>query len=281
MEANGNFEGERQALIKFSGPEGKHDNLIELLLSYGINDNQYLIFPWADGDLKDYWSRTQNDPTLPQHVQRLIGQCLGLAKGLCQVHHCHNFPRLHTFGTKTPFTKSRSKGRHGDIKPKNILYFADGKGGPGRLVIADFTLMRFHSDATTSFTYANQVDLSTTYRPPEVDKRKGARVSQKYDIWTLGCVYLEFITWHLLGCDAVYRRSFRAADQKEFESFSTVRLSDDEKRHGMEEDKFFNSTRLGQAVKPSVKRVSKVEPHEFACMTLLMVEVDQIFILAS
>ncbi|KIL90353.1 hypothetical protein FAVG1_06083 [Fusarium avenaceum] len=260
MEANGNFEGERQALIRFSGPKGKHDNLIELLLSYRIDDNQYLIFPWADGDLKEYWSRTQNDPTSLQHAQRLIGQCLGLAKGLCQVHHYHNSSRLHNAGAKALFTRNRNRGRHGDIKPKNILYFADENGGPERLVIADFTLMRFHSDATTSITYANQVGFSSTYRPPEVDKRMGPIVSQKYDIWTLGCVYLEFITWHLLGCDAVYRRSFRTADEKEFESFSTVRLTDDDKRHGMEEDKFFNSTRSGQVVKPSVKRVSKFVP---------------------
>lgn len=264
MEANGKFEGERQALIRFSGPKGKHDNLIELFLSYGINDNQYLIFPWADGDLKDYWSRTQNDPTSLQHAQRLIGQCLGLAKGLCQVHHYHNFSGLHTSGAETPSTKSRNKGRHGDIKPKNILYFADDKGGPERLVIADFTLMRFHSDATTSFTFANQVGFSPTYRPPEVDERIGAIVSQKYDIWTLGCVYLEFVTWHLLGCDAVYRRSFQTADEKRFESFSTVRQTDDDKRRGMKEDKFFNNTRSGQVLKPSVKRVSKIEPREFS-----------------
>lgn len=131
-------------------------------------------------------------------------------------------------------------------------------------MIADFTLMRFHSDATTSLSYANQVGFSATYCPPEVDTCRGARVSQKYDIWTLGCVYLEFITWHLLGCDAVYRRLFRTADEKEFESFSTVRLTDDDKRYGMEEDKFFNSTRWVQVVKPSVKRVSKVAPHEFS-----------------
>ncbi|KAK4097731.1 hypothetical protein N658DRAFT_488996 [Parathielavia hyrcaniae] len=59
---------------------------------------------------------------------------------------------------------------------------------------------RFHS-------YQSQSEdrlpgCSRTYRPPECDLLK-LRISVKYDIWTLGCLLLDFLTWYLLGWTAV------------------------------------------------------------------------------
>jgi len=41
-----------------------------------------------------------------------------------------------------------------------------------------------------------------SYRPPECDIH-GGRIGQSYDIWTLGCLYLEFVTWLLGGWDLI------------------------------------------------------------------------------
>ena len=37
-----------------------------------------------------------------------------------------------------------------------------------------------------------------TYRPPECDLQPKI-IRQSYDIWCLGCVYMEFVTWMLGG----------------------------------------------------------------------------------
>jgi serine/threonine protein kinase len=41
-----------------------------------------------------------------------------------------------------------------------------------------------------------------TYRAPEFDL-PGGLVTPAADIWSLGCVFLEYITWYLLGTEAV------------------------------------------------------------------------------
>jgi len=182
----------------------------------------------------------------------MLDQCHGIASGLERVHNNPSF-RIGDIGG------SRSRGRHGDIKPKNILFFKDDENPPGRLVVADFTLMRFHS-SNADYTLIQKVGFSATYRPPEKALGEGTQVSQKYDIWTLGCVFLEFISWHLLGSDAVRprkkgcERGFKAPDGKVREDFGTTRQRDDD---NYRDDKFFNSIGLPTAiVKESVVDVS-------------------------
>ncbi|RSL50760.1 hypothetical protein CEP53_008699 [Fusarium sp. AF-6] len=83
-------------------------------------------------------------------------------------------------------------GRHGDIKPENILWFNDGTKG-GTLKITDFVLTKFHTWDIRS---------SRCYRPPEVELGDGL-IRPSYDIWSMGCLYLEFLAWLLGGCSLV------------------------------------------------------------------------------
>ncbi|CEI60313.1 unnamed protein product [Fusarium venenatum] len=244
------FDQEREALVRFSHPNPGHESLIQLLYSYELRSAKYLIFPCAEGDLEYHWANHKADPTSRDDLIWMLQQCHGIASGLERV---HNNPSFQVQGDRG---ESRSRGRHGDIKPKNILFFRDEKKPPGRLVVADFTLMRFHS-SNADYTQIQKVGFSETYRPPEKAAGEGTQVSQKYDIWTLGCVFLEFITWHLLGSDAVRPskrgcgRGFTAPDGKEREDFATSRQRDDDT--GYRDDKFFNSIYVsGPIVKPSV-----------------------------
>jgi serine/threonine protein kinase len=66
---------------------------------------------------------------------------------------------------------------------------------------------------------------SPTYEPPECKLHRP--VSRAYDLWSLGCVYLEFITWLLKG-------------SKEIETFADFRGR--QSSIGINDDRFFTIT---------------------------------------
>ncbi|UPK91572.1 hypothetical protein LCI18_002507 [Fusarium solani-melongenae] len=228
------FKKERQALERFSLPNKGHDHLVQLLLSYQLREEFFMIFPWAQGNLAEFWKKNSSNPASRHDSSWFLQQCLGLAGGLRKVHNDTSWPPGH--GSNK--SGSRNQGRHGDIKPENILFFPETGTARGRLVIADFTLMRFHSVGTVNYTEAGNVGFSETYYPPEVDVGSGTSVSQKYDIWTLGCVYLEFITWYLIGYKAIREDCFTDPDGKCLESFALLRSKND-KKHGVPTNRFF------------------------------------------
>ncbi|KAK4237320.1 kinase-like domain-containing protein, partial [Achaetomium macrosporum] len=94
-------------------------------------------------------------------------------------------------------------GRHGDIKPSNILWFAATR----TLKLTDFGLAEFHTILSRAGQSSSGLAVSPDYRPPEMDV-DGGKVSRPYDIWSMGCIYLELIAWLLEGYDLVQR--FRA-----------------------------------------------------------------------
>ena len=72
-----------------------------------------------------------------------------------------------------------------------------GFDGPGILQIADFGLGRFHGRASRSQVDPRTIASTPTYEPPDI--ALNLKVSRAYDIWSLGCLYLEYITWRLGG----------------------------------------------------------------------------------
>ena len=67
----------------------------------------------------------------------------------------------------------------------------------GVIQLADFGISGFHHTNTRSNL---RLDGNTkTYRAPESELEDGQKVSRSIDIWSLGCVFLEFITWVVLG----------------------------------------------------------------------------------
>jgi serine/threonine protein kinase len=69
----------------------------------------------------------------------------------------------------------------------------------GRLVIADVGLAKFHAQYTRKrFSPTTTRHGSRTYSPPEA-LEKNAIFSRKYDVWSFGCVLLEFLVWLVHG----------------------------------------------------------------------------------
>jgi serine/threonine protein kinase len=89
-------------------------------------------------------------------------------------------------------------GRHGDIKPENILWFQSRNSDQkGILKITDFGLTEFSHSHSNFYKPKSKMAMTPSYRAPEGDLEGGAGPSS--DIWSLGCIFLEFITWLVGG----------------------------------------------------------------------------------
>jgi serine/threonine protein kinase len=204
-----------------------HDHLISLLATYQYGGHFHLIFPWAECDLRTYWETKIPNP--PHDIDTLLWmarQCEGIAEGLDSIHH-HETSSVSSIilgvsnVMRSPWTpttpsllgpgparraiaaKPRASrivfGRHGDIKPTNLLWFPDpeDRNTKGTIKICDFGAGEFSTDASSPSS-SDSISHSPAYRPPECDL-PDSDITNSYDVWTLGCLYLEFITWFIGG----------------------------------------------------------------------------------
>ncbi|CAN9195523.1 unnamed protein product [Alternaria alternata] len=246
------YKQELKVLEKLNKSTHAHEHLIKLLAAYEQSNTYHLVFPWADCDLFDYWKR---NPTPDKNATRaawMAKQCQGLAEALNRIHHYNTLSgslitsvsRLEQVSTpkspssateKDPFER-RFFGRHGDLKPENIIWFPDSRsiGGYGILKIADFGTTEF----STEYSKRGIVPNSLTYRSPEyeLDKTHGIAC----DIWALGCIFLEFATWYFGGLKALTE-------------FNEHRLDTDRYMAGIPSDTFFVIRNVGHAPRAEVK----------------------------
>ncbi|KAK0707056.1 kinase-like domain-containing protein [Lasiosphaeria miniovina] len=201
---------EIEHLRRFDGEEnGKR--LVQLLFSFEYQARFCLIFQWADGNLMQFWQHDGSQPRGYSLARWVAREMLGLAQGLDLI---HNSPPRKQGDLST-------KGRHGDIKPENILWFnSDGKDGndydydgdgdgDGRhhqlptqvLKFCDFGLADFHTQASVSKVPSQSIGMTQSYRAPECETHPN--ITQAYDLWSLGCVLLQFVTWYMQGWDGV------------------------------------------------------------------------------
>ncbi|KAI0126787.1 hypothetical protein BJ170DRAFT_596356 [Xylariales sp. AK1849] len=233
------FKHEVEMLKRFSGTSSQH--LISLLGTYSHQNNYYLIFPWAEADLYRYWRKINPKPqNSGPMITWFARQSAGIAEGLSLIHSGWSGNE----GQISSKPEVARYGRHGDIKPENILWFEDDTEEHGKLVITDFGLSSYNSEKSRSNVPARDLAHSLTYRPPEVDVN--GKVSRAYDIWSLGCVYHELVTWYLGGLPLLM-------------DFAGRRCCGDDSSE-IREDKFFIIVRdegtLFTEVKPAVAEVS-------------------------
>jgi serine/threonine protein kinase len=199
------FFSEVKMLKDFS--KHKHPHLVRLLATYHFNNGYYLLFPYAKSNLRKYWEATSLPTFDEATLSWSLHQCKAIASGLHLIHEHH---KTQDSEVGLP-EEDRTYGRHGDIKPENILWSTEVDKNhenccfpeQGFLLIADFGLMDVHKRLTRSRILAEKIGGSQTYEPPETRLKK--EVSRGYDIWSLGCLYLEFITWIMLGQDGLCR----------------------------------------------------------------------------
>ncbi|KAB8278485.1 kinase-like domain-containing protein [Aspergillus minisclerotigenes] len=185
------FERERR-FLKALGSASPHPHLINLLCTFSFQEDNHLVFPYADENLREYWKRTRLPEWDSQNILWLLKQMVGIASGLSVIHKLNRAGK--TSGKKL-------YGRHGDLRATNILWFKKRPGctdANGILLIADLGLAKLHGFESRS----NDVDavFPLTYSPP---RRPGERINRAFDIWGLGCLYLEFATYAICGDQAI------------------------------------------------------------------------------
>jgi serine/threonine protein kinase len=163
--------------------------LIRYLSTWEKSNAYYILLPWANGStLGSFWAN--NGPEISPRNQELIRKSL---YQLLQLTDALRF--LHSLNF-----------RHGDLKPDNILHFTNRSGQIDNFVIADLGISKHHPLATGLRTKATMTKSTTaTYEAPEVftDAASGRPRPRKYDVWSMGCIILEYIIWLLWDIEAV------------------------------------------------------------------------------
>ncbi|KAL3487281.1 hypothetical protein BJX62DRAFT_241206 [Aspergillus germanicus] len=163
-----------------------HPHLVEFLFSYRASIESYFVFPWADGTLADFWKThpfpSFNHDTLAWAMEQMVGIVGGLTV-------------LHSF--KDPRSRFFRFGKDGNIGARNILWFKHSNHFGTLKIGGELMLMNF-----TQAIHYDEIpipvdDRNPTYCPP--DLRRRFQISDKWDIWGLGCLYLEFVTYLIFG----------------------------------------------------------------------------------
>ena len=182
----------------------KHPNIVQLLAAYTFKGKHCLIFPKADsqtlGDLLDH-------PPPPQF--KFLEQMIAALSGLCSaVHAVHNF--------YCSDLELLAIGCHHDLKPDNVLVHN------GAFLLADFGLSTFKDSTKASSTFFKEV--RGDYVAPECvdydNLSKRNVVGRSSDIWSLGCIMLETLTYVMTGPRGVKTfekdREFKIGDYKRY-----------------------------------------------------------------
>lgn len=101
-----------------------------------------MLFRWANGNLREFWESDPSPEQSHSQVRWMLAQLCGIADGLRNIHGKIPSSKLST--------NEKTAGRHGDIKPENILWLRHDGSNNTHLLISDFGLTRFHSHESQS-----------------------------------------------------------------------------------------------------------------------------------
>ena len=231
-------------LKRYSSEGHPHSHIISLLATYDQLGYYHYLFNCADTDLLNLWKTRNPTPELDQKlVVWMAKQCEGIADALYLIHlrpttdsgKSITLPSTPSevgsseARAKSPISHETSpkplnikiyRGFHGDVKPENLVLFSSQRDSNdlGTLKLIDFGTAELKSP-TDHPTLAEFMPNTPSYRAPECEVRD-CPVSSSYDIWSLGCVYLNFIAWLVGGWtlldDFARKRKSRYSDLSRF-----------------------------------------------------------------
>jgi serine/threonine protein kinase len=198
------FKNELEMLNTLS--EADHPHITAHLASWTQKKRFYMLFPRAETNMGQFLRLRPHPELSNANVGWLLSQLKGLADGVRRIHNLG--PAGLGPDVNSPPQKRKRSGFHHDLKPQNILVFSVG-GFKGQhspitqcvLKISDFGTARIHvilsqsgmDKASFSPKHCNLVRGDPVYSAP--DSEFGQGTSRPYDIWSLGCVFLETLLW--------------------------------------------------------------------------------------
>ncbi|KAI1170907.1 heterokaryon incompatibility protein-domain-containing protein [Nemania sp. FL0916] len=219
-DVNATFNLEVTTLGKLEGLN--HDHLIRPMSAFKLDGNHYILLEWANGGtLRDFWIHNR-DAHLQLNGKRIIEaltQLRGIIKALSTLHETKrhtktdplrngidipsattnmpaiNLPSQNGYGDISDATHWR----HGDLKPENLLVFKNSSW-LGVLKIADLGLAKQHEFDTIFRPDPTSTKFTTWhYEAPEAETNTTGPRTRRYDVWSMGCIMLEFVIWLLHG----------------------------------------------------------------------------------
>lgn len=193
-------------------------HLIPILGSFCFQGHWNVILPRACCTLRHLLEQGDSSWT-PKRMKWGYRQLYSIMDGVRAI---HSYPR----------TIRPDFAIHGHINLNTIICYGEPEIlEQCVLVISHFPLSISEPSLDSHTTLDSPTFWSPTYRPPEWDVEGGC-VSESSDIWSLGCAYLEFITWLLGGGDLLSK--FQDARQSPYldgtltDKFYTFMSSKDE-----------------------------------------------------
>ncbi|KAI8714862.1 hypothetical protein NCS52_01207100 [Fusarium sp. LHS14.1] len=157
----------------------RYQHLVTLLASISYDGDYYLLFPYAECDLLEFWTDWHPKPPPQDMAERqwLIRQLSGLVGAMGTIH--------------------TQRGYHADICTEQIHCFRSNHDPRGVMVLTSYGIPSPNSAKSYSGSvYARHWHLRGRY-PRDA-------FSQTHDLWSLGYVFLEFIAWFMGGRELFY-----------------------------------------------------------------------------
>ena len=226
----------------------EHPNILELLGSYTCKGFHNLLFPFAPIDLNQFL-QTPNHSQFETESDYLLSLC-DIASALA---------KLHDYSSQDLAVDL--KGYHHDIKPGNILV-RDGK-----FLLADFGLSNLkeeHEDSKTRYKSADG-----RYAAPECEDSDNnyhpGHIGRKSDIWSLGCVIAEIVTYMARGPSGIQefndRRKVRLSGSMTLLTYHAGNTPNQGVQSWLDElEKELGTTNFGPGLIQLVKDMLQIEP---------------------
>jgi serine/threonine protein kinase len=202
------FHSELKVLDTLS--ETSHPHVAGHLASWKYRNKFYMLFPCAQTNLGNFL-RFQPHPELTNsNVRWLLLQLKGLAEGVRHIHLLGPAglgPDGLIAADRPPRKQGRS-GFHHDLKPQNILVFVSENINEREPAISEMSLKISDFGAARIYVILSQSGLDKSNFSPQIsslvrgdpvysapDYTLEHKTSRPYDIWSLGCVFLEVLIW--------------------------------------------------------------------------------------
>ncbi|KAF2623989.1 kinase-like protein [Macroventuria anomochaeta] len=249
------YEGTRELPYHRAMASLSHVHLLKCLTSFIFSSKYHMIYEKADCNLEEFMAKHQNASGVRSlRAQDLAQQLSGIVGALSVIHN-QSPPDEDANRLGIPQQESQKSGYIHDIKTDNLLlfkYIQDGKDIYW-FRLSDFSCAKVVEFVATVSGLHRQSWQSTSksgtpiYRAPE--SMTQGKTSRPYDLWSLGCVFLEVLVWFIEG--------YKALEDFREQRFRSV------KPNGIEDHGFYYTDEVGpnprvQLRQPVIQRISAI-----------------------